>query len=266
MKQLDRLIQLRSSIGTRGAVEYALSQRLLRSLDKLGLPVKGRLTSLHTMASKETLYARYDSSDLDVFEQIYVQEEYRPLKSINNVKLIVDCGGYVGYSGSYLLEMFPDSHLIAIEPDLDNFSLLRKNLSPYKDRATLMRAAVWSHKTHLAVSKGEYRDGREWAIQVREALGGEEASVETTDIGSLLDASGFARIDILKMDVEGAEVAVFSGNCTGWLNRVNNLAIELHGKECEAALFRALDGYRYELSRSGELTICKNIQRSGDGS
>ena len=63
------------------------------------------------------------------------------------------------------------------------------------------------------------------------------------------------------MLLETAEAVVFSRNCVGWLNRVRNIAIELHDKECEEIFFRSLRGYRYDLSRSGELTICKNIVR-----
>jgi hypothetical protein len=39
-----------------------------------------------------------------------------------------------------------------------------------------------------------------------------------------------------------------------------NLAIELHGPDCEQVFLRALAGYDYQVQQSGELTICRNIR------
>jgi hypothetical protein len=63
--------------------------------------------SLHVKNQEHALYARCGSSDLDVFEQVFVREEYRSLKDAGEVSLIVDCGAYVGYSASYFLNTFP---------------------------------------------------------------------------------------------------------------------------------------------------------------
>jgi FkbM family methyltransferase len=251
-------LRLRSAVGARAAIEYAVQQRGLALLTRLGVPVTGRLMTLHLNGRAHPLYARYGSSDLEVFEQIFLQREHRSLESLRGVEIIVDCGAYVGYSGRYLLDAFPDARLIAVEPDESNFALLRCNLAPYESRVTLLRAAIWSHKTRLVVSKG-YRDGREWAIQVREAQPGDRASVDAIDIGALLQEYSIERVDILKIDIEGAEVTAFAH--APWLDRVRHLAIELHSKDCEVAFFRSLQGYRYDLSRPGELTICKNITR-----
>jgi hypothetical protein len=66
-------------------------------------------------------------------------------------------------------------------------------------------------------------------------------------------------IDLLKIDVEGAELPLFTSNFESWLARTRNLVIELHDGECSDAFFRALKGYDYQLERSGDLTLCKNI-------
>jgi FkbM family methyltransferase len=250
-------LELRSAVGARAAIEYAVQQRILKLLARLGVPVTGRLMTLHLQSPAHPLYARHGSSDLDVFEQIFVDREYKPLDGIRGVRVIVDCGAYVGYSACYLLDAFPDARLIAVEPDESNFALLRRNLAPYGSRVTLLRAAIWSHKARLVVSKGQYRDGREWAIRVRDGQPGERASVDAIDIGTLLDEYSIESVDILKIDIEGAEVMAFAS--APWLDRVRHITIELHGKDCEDVFFRSLQGYRYDLAHSGELTICTNI-------
>lgn len=46
-------------------------------------------------------------------------------------------------------------------------------------------------------------------------------------LGALLDAHGFHRVDLLKMDIEGSEFALFGGDC-GWVDRVQRIAMEVH--------------------------------------
>jgi hypothetical protein len=81
-----------------------------------------------------------------------------------------------------------------------------------------------------------------------------------TDIGSLLAGSGHERISILKMDVEGAEAEIFSQPCD-WLDRVDALVIELHGPphfpDGATPFHAAMEGRGFELSRAGELTVCR---------
>ena len=73
--------------------------------------------------------------------------------------------------------------------------------------------------------------------------------------------AGFPHIDLLKVDIERAELAVFSETAQRWLPKIRNLCIELHGPDCEAALFGALSGYNFDLKRDGELTICTNLRQ-----
>jgi Methyltransferase FkbM domain len=99
--------------------------------------------------------------------------------------------------------------------------------------------------------------GWEWARTVREAKEGEARTIMATDIGTVLKESGFDRISILKVDIEGAEAIVFSSNYKEWLSKVDNLAIELHDAECSSIFFKAIEGERFEVSKSKELVLCK---------
>jgi hypothetical protein len=111
------------------------------------------------------------------------------------------------------------------------------------------------------LSRTPYRDGREWARQVRLCGPDEEGDLEGIDIGSLLAASGHERISLLKIDIEGAEAVVFSEHCGTWLDRVDTIAIELHDDSSfgsgSGAFHSAIAGRGFRISRSGELTICR---------
>jgi hypothetical protein len=66
-------------------------------------------------------------------------------------------------------------------------------------------------------------------------------------------------IDILKIDIEGSEKALFSDN-TEWLAHVHNLCIETHDTDCADAVIAALAPYRYRTSQAGEYTLYLDIR------
>jgi len=205
------------------------------------------------------LCLRHGSSDFDVFDQIFFQKEYEPLYALCDARLIIDGGANVGYSSACLLSRFPNSHIVAVEPDPENFAMLGRNLQAYGSRVTLVRAGVWSHSAPLVMSQDPYRDGREWARQVRPCAPDEKPDFEGIDIASLLVSSGYERISLLKMDIEGAEAIVFRENID-WLEKVDAIAIELHDDSSfgngSEVFFSAIRGQEFEVSRCGELTIC----------
>jgi FkbM family methyltransferase len=207
------------------------------------------------------LIVRTQTSDVEVLRQIFVRREYASLDELNEVRLVIDCGANVGYSSTYFLSRFPNSTLVAVEPDQSNFDVLKRNLAPYGHRATAIRAGVWSSRRGLKLSDETYRDGREWTRQVRESGPGESADVDGIDIASLLLMTGFERISLLKMDIEGAEAVVFGANVDPWLDRVDNIVIELHDDSsfgrASDVFHRAIAGRGFATSQSEELTICR---------
>lgn len=207
------------------------------------------------------LRIRRNSSDIDVFMQVFFEREYACLDDVVNASLIFDCGANVGYSAAYFLAQHPTCHIVAVEPDSENFDALSRNLSAYGDRVTLVRAGIWSHVTTLAIAQAQYRDGREWTRQVRTCESGEEDGFEGMDIGSILDTLQYNRISILKMDIEGAEAVVFSEKYESWLGMVDAIAIELHDDSTfgngSETFFAAINGQGFKVTSSGELTICR---------
>ena len=208
------------------------------------------------------LICRPNTSDNDVFEQIFIDREYSCLDNLSNVDLVIDCGANVGYSAVYFLNRFPECKVICIEPDPSNFEILEQNLAPYKDRAEPIRSGIWSHNAGLKILEEPYGDGREWTVQVRECKSGETPEMQAVDIGTLLKESGQDKISILKMDVEGAEAVVFAENYESWLSCVDNMVIELHddssfGKASDIVLNAVSSVKSFDTSTSGELTVFK---------
>jgi FkbM family methyltransferase len=233
------------------------------ALCSLGLPSLVRLqiqkrlsrTRLRVLTSKKLQFpvlARSGTSDFMVFNQIFVQNEYSPLDRLEDVSFVIDCGANVGYSSTYFLSKYPQSFVMAIEPDEGNFDILMRNLQPYEKRSHAIQAAVWPyHETLRFKERGQ--PGNEWGYSVEQA--NQEFGVKSVTIPELVEISGFRRISILKVDIEGAELNLFKSNFE-WLDLVDNLVIELHGAECSEVFFKAITSRGFRISTSGELTVC----------
>jgi FkbM family methyltransferase len=226
-----------------------------------GRELLGRLASPF---SKYPLGFRPGSSDLLVFDQIFIQREYSCLDDLEGVDFVVDCGANVGYASAYFLSRFPECSVVAIEPDYDNYELLRRNLSPYSNRTRAVHGGVWSSAAAwLKPVEVPYRDGREWSYQFVKCDSADEAAIPAVDIGTLLRESGAERISLLKMDIEGAEAVVFGASDISWLDRVDNIAIELHDDSAFGDATRifsaAMAGRGFASGLSGELTICRRL-------
>jgi FkbM family methyltransferase len=236
---------------------------LLYYLLRVAAMVRLRGPEIWRFQPRQTIYPLKvrlrSSSDLNVFHQIFIFQEYSCLRGLPEPTLVLDFGANVGFSSAFFLSIFPAARVIAVEPDDQNVALCAANLSPYGDRAKVLHGAVWSQPKKLRLSRGTFADGREWATEVVDDLAAWDDGVQAWDVGSLIDMSGGSSVDLLKVDIEGSELAVFS-NASPWIHKIKNICIELHGKECSDAFFAALKDFDYEIERSGELTICRNLR------
>ncbi len=248
VRELRRFV---SSTGFAATAQFLWHKKIRRSSDTF--VVKPRPLA-------HPIRLRRHSTDVYVYRHIFVEREYALLDRQVVTGLMIDCGANVGYASAYLLSTHPKAHVIAIEPDAGNFTLLEENLRPYGSRAQCLKAGVWHRSAGLVIKSEPFRDGGEWARQVREANENEVPDVHAVGLEDLLKASGYQRISILKMDIEGAEVAVLSGDVTGWLSKTDAIAIELHDDagfgSASAAFARAMAGHPFRISTVADMTMC----------
>lgn len=259
MRDLEKIFHLCCNIGILQTLVNLSILKFYNLLSNLGFKVKNRTFYFYIKGYLYPVFLRYGTSDFSAFFQTFATQEESCLDNVNDPKLIIDCGAYVGYSSVYFLNKYPNAYVIAVEPEETNYSICQKNLYPYGKRATLIRSAIWPHNRGVVICKGQSAEKHEWATQVREPKGEEKPDTPSIDIETLIKKSGFEIVDILKIDIEEAELELFSYDYEKWLNRVRNIVIEIHNKECERIFFKAFSSYNYELSISGESKICKNI-------
>ena len=197
----------------------------------------------------------YRKIDEIIVKSILVSGEYNlPLKGFNP-KLILDCGGNVGAAAIFFASKYKNAQIYSIEPQNDNFKLLQYN-TIYYDNIHAMKAALWDKETFVRVEDRGFGVAGYMTFETTED---DPDAFRTVTVSSLLRDSGFDEVDLLKIDIEGAEKEVFSApDVHDWLPKVKILTIELHDRMkrgCSYALFNALSKYHYFFSLNGENLI-----------
>jgi FkbM family methyltransferase len=135
--------------------------------------------------------------------------------------------------------------------------LLEKNLKELvrAGRCRTLRAAVWDRNARLAVGTPAEGEGCYYGMFVYETPDEDVQAVDAVTMTELIVQSGFPEVDILKVDIEGAEVSLFRGELS-WLTRVRTIAIEFHGNARERAQFDSvMDTYGFHIDDSNPHTV-----------
>lgn len=208
--------------------------------------------AVHLRKLPHPLTLRTHDSDFDVLLQAFERRECDVSNEIKNPKLIVDVGANVGYTAIFLSTLFPDANVLAIEPEAGNFSVLCENAQFYP-RITPIQAALWHRPANLQITNDA---DRSWTFRVQEGGAVEGSKIRVLTIPELIEKHG--RIDILKLDIEGAELPLFSEAPVDWLEEIHGVIIETHGDNCQHAVLQSVGHYNFSTIRRGEKMIFIN--------
>jgi FkbM family methyltransferase len=181
------------------------------------------------------------STDVLTYEQVFLNNEYE-FRAIERPQVIVDAGANVGLASILFANRYPQAKIFAIEPEHDNFTLLTENVHPY-DNIVPLHAALWGENTTIHLM--DPGDGA-WGFMTEPA--GEGRAVRAITVDRLMSDHGIGHIDILKVDIEGAEKEVFA-DTSAWIDRVGSIIVELHeGLKggCNRSFYNATSGFPHE--------------------
>ena len=203
--------------------------------------------------SKPT-WLRPDSSDLLTMREVFLDRDYDfPVR--DNVKYIVDAGANIGLASIFFANKYPDAKIIAIEPEKENFLLLKRNAQPYS-QIIPVNAALWRSSGSIKLvdpGRGEHGFTTAEGSTADDDCDEQVASLSMDD---LMKTYGIAHIDLLKVDIEGSEKEVFEA-ADGWIDRVSVIVIELHERfkpGCNESFARATRHMNTVLER-GKLVV-----------
>jgi FkbM family methyltransferase len=212
------------------------------------------------------LVVRKGTTDTLVFNQVFITRRFKPLLSLVSwqPKLIIDGGAYVGYSSVMFAARFPSAKVLAIEPDRSNYRVLVENAG---EGVKAIYAGVGSESGNIKVTN---REGGHWGLKTESTSAADPDAVRVLTISELLSSADADGIDILKLNVEGAEKDIFSGNCE-WLARTRLMMIDLHDHMqpgCSEAVYSAAKrfGFTWQLPTASDehvIFLARNYQTLG---
>lgn len=135
--------------------------------------------------------------------------------------IILDCGANIGVSVLNYKAVYPKARITAFEPDPNVAKVLKRNLiKNMADDVQVVEAAVWVNEGEMQFFC-EGADGSKLILD--KDLGSGRTTVKTIDFSAYITEP----VDLIKMDIEGAEYKVIS-HLGDRLRLVKSMVIECH--------------------------------------
>lgn len=239
--------------GVRGVMTYVGSKFFKNSITQ-------KMLCIDTGDVAAPIWLRVPSSDVITYWQVFVAREYA-VDTSREPAVIIDAGANIGLASIYFANRFPHSAIIAIEPEDSNFKVLCKNVAPYKNITTI-HAALWNENKDISLvdpglgnSGFMTQDGRDDATKSRDAL----QLTRGMTIDRIMEECCIEHIDILKIDIEGAEREVFNDS-SRWIDKVDSMIVELHERMkpgCNLSFSKTVSKFDRRWSRGENIIVSK---------
>lgn len=164
-----------------------------------------------------------------MFNEIFGHEVYY-FTADTREPLIIDCGSNIGLALLYFKTLYPKARIIGFEPGPETFPILEKNvMQNHLTNVTIENKAVAKKAGQITfyTSKESPAIGG-WSVQGSESNQAYQAHthpVEATPLSLYITQP----VDLLKIDIEGAEDDVIEGLAeSGKLSLVKRIILEYH--------------------------------------
>jgi FkbM family methyltransferase len=203
-----------SLFGVRG-VFLGAQARLLRRPIEVTVAVPGLIHPVRL---------RLRTTDVSLCREILIDAQYDCELSIPP-RIIIDAGANVGLAAINYANRYPNSKIVAIEPEQSNYEMLRKNVEHYPNVVSI-HAALWKEERELEIfDQGANTTFR--TLESRQSASIHRRSTRGVTLDKLMADLGIDYVDLLKVDVEGSEREIFA-HSRQWIGKVGVIAVEIH--------------------------------------
>lgn len=219
------------NVGLRSALIVLFSSRTTSAIQRIWICTMNRYFEFRGNVDRKTLHVLYSNN--------YMVEstEQKP------IRYIIDGGANIGDQTLRFRHFNKDAEIVAIEPDRGNFAILERNFG-HDPKTHLMNAAIWNENGLVRLSKG--------GDAVSHKVSSETGDIPAVTIPLVMKQYGFPYIDILKLDVEGAEIEIFK-DASQWADLVNVVIVEPHDRMRDGCGFAIVAPF---LSLNFNLFVC----------
>ena len=197
------------------------------------------------------ILVRPGTIDINTVINNVIREEYGQFQPVSEPKWMIDAGAYIGDTSAYFLSRFPYLKVIALEPHPKSYEISCKNLTPYGERVVLLNKGLWARDQKLKFG-GVFSEA---------CIQDEGWEIDCISLPTILEQFSIPRINILKMDIEGAEAALFSSHPEEWLDRIDLLIVEIHGQKNMEVVLSTLKKYHFSIKKFRSVFYCSPVMR-----
>ncbi|MFN4913469.1 MAG: FkbM family methyltransferase [Bacteroidota bacterium] len=202
------------------------------------------------------IYIRDKFADKYTFKQVFLEDQYN-FKFPLTPSTMLDGGANIGLASVYFAHRFPNTKIVAVEPNEENFKMILKNTVNYPN-VFAKQGGIWNDNKRLAIiDKAAYDN----SFMVTEVAENTSDSLPAFSIHSIMQEQGWSTLDVLKLDIEGSEKEVFEKNVEEWLPHTRMLIIEVHDnmrKGAAKSVFAAISKYDFTFSMHHENLVFIN--------
>jgi amino acid adenylation domain-containing protein/FkbM family methyltransferase len=213
-----------------------------------------------------------------LYRQIFEQDEYSRFGvSLSDASVVVDIGANIGLFSLWAHRQAADVRLISVEPNPDALPYLRLNLELHTVQSEVVPVAVTdqvgsaeltsfpqlsylsglgprqqaaadlvhSHYESTDASSGDLTENEKASLLLaaERRLQATAHVVPTTDLSGLFDQLELERVDLLKINAEGAELSILQGLRADHWHNVRQVCLEVERSSVVGAEIKAiLDG------------------------
>jgi len=226
------------------------------ALEAVGRLHRGRHVEVHVGNDPRPLWLRLGTTDVAVFDEVVIRGEY-DFAAPRSASTIVDVGANIGVTSAWYAARYPGCRVLAVEPEPANFATLQRNVANRPEVTPVRGALCGSSGLVALVDAGTGA----WGFQLAAVNGSAQTdqTVRAVTLTELFDEHNLDWVDLLKIDIEGAERDVFMGDLAA-LDRVGAIAVELHDRfrpGCSRSFFRAVADFPYEEWRGLTVVVAR---------
>lgn len=216
---------------------YLYKKKSLRTVVRRGFKVE---LDLSDMFDHSVYFREYDPSFDNIIPELHTDS------------LIVDVGANIGYTALLFASHAKNSAVFAFEPHPDTFKKAQKNISLNSQLSIeLLNMGLGSKKDKLKLSEvNETNSGMNRILPEGSGSGFNSRQVEVDRLDDVLKSKKVAKVDLIKIDVEGYEAQVMAGA----MQTLSN---------CKPVLMMELDDNNLKDNLSSAAEIIKTLRSLG---
>jgi FkbM family methyltransferase len=208
---------------------------------------KERKIVIKKFGRKAVIYLNGFHDEYEILKEMLVNEEY---KIEIQPKVIFDLGSNVGGALLYFSLKYPEAKIFGFEPDPVNFERLQKNIISLPNVKIFNMAVAGENGVRNFFV---YPDKGISSSLTQRIEGQQPVSVITKNLDSLIIDLKLEKIDLLKIDVEGAEYEIFSS--LKQKTKIGAIIGELHLDLMKASLEefkQTLPNFKFEIAEANK--------------